>query len=150
MSTRSPTTIKRLWSSDTRDECPVWAFFASRTARVTPVTTALLDLSGPVYNNVPADHPLWSPYARSCQHRPDAAVELRPPTIGAVGGRRSGVDRAVPEQGVQLRAAGHHVLEPGRQRDSLVPAGGRVRVRVVGHDGLALHDSLPPRPFGDA
>src|SRR5439155_639650 len=33
---------------------PVWAFCASRRARVMPVTQPLLDLSGPVYNNVPA------------------------------------------------------------------------------------------------
>src|SRR5258706_15680832 len=89
--------------------------------------------------------------ARDCHEpRADSAVELYSAAALCLGDGWVSVDRAVPGPCVRLRPPGRELLEARRHRRSVAAAGGRVRRRHLGHDGVPLHHSVPPGTIGDA
>src|SRR2546425_8350393 len=134
----------------------VWAFRASRSTLVMGVTRLLLDLSGPVYNNVPASirSPSYSwegsADARDCRDcRADPAVGVHPIAAARLGDGWVGVDCPISESCVQHDSPGKLVLGSCWHLRSPRAARSRIYRRYLGHDGGSLHDSLPPGPLRD-
>src|SRR5439155_439617 len=133
-----------------------WAFCASRRLGVTSVTRLSLTCPVPFITMCPprsAPCPLLregSFDARRChQRRPDPAVELHPIAAVCLGDDGTRVDRSIPGSDLCIRTPGRVLLEPRRHVGAAAVARGSLRRRDLGHDGIALHDPLPPGTMGE-
>src|SRR5713226_1416248 len=112
---------------------PGGAFCASRSPPVMAVTPLLLDLSAPVYNNVPASirSPSYSREGSADADRRDrradsAAVGIHPIAAARLGDGWVGVDRPISSPRVQHDSPGRFVLGSCRRLHS--PCAARSRI----------------------